>query len=236
MAVIDSVRRAGPLLGNGLATELAYDFKLLDESDVRVTATDADGVTTTLSLGNDYTLTGVGADDGGSILLTVAPPTGTTVWAVGDAPYDQKLTIFNQGPYFAEDVMRALDRAVVLSQQLREALSRALVIPVEDGVFDFGTVVEAVVALAPHADAIAALGGVIAELELLAGDLTAIINAQANADAAAASAVAAAASETSAAGDAATAAAALAALNAKITISTLAPSGGSDGDIWFRVQ
>lgn len=42
-------------------------------------------------------------------------------------------------------------------------------------------------------------------------------------------------SASSAAASAASAAASLAVINAKFTISTQAPSGGSDGDVWFRI-
>ena len=61
--------------------------------------------------------------------------------------------------------------------------------------------------------------------------------AAASATAAAASQTAAAASQTAAAGSASSAAsAATTALAAKITISTSSPSGGTDGDIWFKVS
>lgn len=61
--------------------------------------------------------------------------------------------------------------------------------------------------------------------------------AAASATAAAASQTAAAASQTAAASSASSAAsAATTALAAKITISTSSPTGGSDGDIWFKVS
>jgi len=61
--------------------------------------------------------------------------------------------------------------------------------------------------------------------------------AAASATAAAASQTAAAASQTAAASSASSAAsAATTALASKITVSTSSPTGGSDGDIWFKVS
>ena len=60
-------------------------------------------------------------------------------------------------------------------------------------------------------------------------------NALASQQAAASSASTASTAASTATSAATSASNSLAALNAKITISTSAPSGGSDGDLWFRI-
>lgn len=62
-----------------------------------------------------------------------------------------------------------------------------------------------------------------------------IVGAQGFADAAQASATAAAASASASASSASTAESFYNLLTARITISTLDPSGGNEGDIWFKV-
>lgn len=82
------------------------------------------------------------------------------------------------------------------------------------------------------AQAAAEAAQVAAEAAQAAADADAVSTA-ADAAATAADAVSTAADAVSTAADAAAAAAALAAIEAKITVSTAAPSGGSDGDIWY---
>lgn len=237
MSLTDTIRRAGPYTGDGVTTVFPYEFKLLDAGDMKVTkTTNGDpAVTTLLSLGVDYTLSGIGAPGGGSITLPSALPSGYKLTAIGDASFDQGLVLVNQGAYNAEDVMVALDRLTVLAQQLREALSRALVIPPEAGVFDFGEVVASLTALAPYAAQIGAIGAALDDILLLVDDLSAIAAAPQAAIDAIAAAAAALLSANAAAGSASSAQASLTALNAKITISTAAPSGGVEGDLWFRI-
>lgn len=227
MALIDTTRRAGPFEGNDLTTEFPFAFKLLEPEDLQVVCTDALG-TRNLELGVDYTVTGTGDDEGGAIVTTAPLPTGATIWLLGDASFDQRLMLYNQGPFFAHDVMTALDRTVVLCQQLREILDRALIIPIEYGVFDFGEVIAAIVALAPYVDALQALAPyadllpqILAALDGvddLAGLLAEAIDARDRAEAAAESAEQY-----------------WEFMLRRFTVSTELPSGGEEGDIWFRV-
>jgi hypothetical protein len=190
MTILDSLRRAGPFTGNGATTTFPCDFKIIDAGDLTVTRVfDATGVVTTLTLGGDYTLTGVGGDSA-SIVLAAPLAVGYRLVAVGSAAYTQALQLTNQGPYFAEDVMRALDRGVVLIQQLREAVSRALVLPPQDAgtIPLLGDVILDMQALAPIAGDISAVSAIVAEITAVAAQLDDILSAVTAAAEAAASA------------------------------------------------
>lgn len=131
MAINDAPRRAGPFTGNGVTTVFPFEFKVLNGADLRVTVRKEGAIAFTDLDPSAYTVAGVGADEGGSVVLDAPLPDGDTLVILGDASYDQPLTLFNQGAYFAEDVMRALDRGVVLTQQLREQVGRAVLSPVD---------------------------------------------------------------------------------------------------------
>lgn len=241
MALSDTNRRAGPFVGNGVVTTFPFAFRLLEDEDLRVTRTPLANLLAPvlLTLNIDYTIVRtpnmLDTSATGSVVLTTALATGQQLDVIGDAAYKQPLRLNNQGAYNAVDVMTALDRGVVLSQQLREVLGRAIVVPPQYNITDFGNLVQDIQRLAAVAAGIAALGAIINELIALAaiaGDLAAV--GALAAAAIAASAAATAASATAAAAAAATAAS-LAAFIAKFTVSTALPSGGAEGDIWFRI-
>lgn len=129
MALNSNPRRAGPFTGNGVTTAFSFSFKVLAEGDLRVVTRASTSQFFSGVDPADYTVSGVGDDSGGSITLATPLADQHELVILGAASYDQPLTLFNQGPYFAEDVMRALDRGVVLTQQLKEQIDRAFVLP-----------------------------------------------------------------------------------------------------------
>ena len=56
--------------GNDSTDTYSYAFKIATENDIKVSQRDTDDVETVLTLNVDYTVTGVGAANGGSIVLT----------------------------------------------------------------------------------------------------------------------------------------------------------------------
>ena len=65
--------------GNGTADTFDYEFKITDQTELLVTITDTNGVATVQALTTDYTVSGVGDNDGGSITLVAgALTTGYT--------------------------------------------------------------------------------------------------------------------------------------------------------------
>lgn len=133
MTVSTNSRRAGPYAGNGVTTNFAFTFRMFSADDLVATQADADGVETVLDNDTDYTGT-LNADQnsnpGGSITLTTALPTGETLVITSAVAAAQSTNITNAGGFYPEVIETALDRAVVLVQQLEELIGRAMTIPV----------------------------------------------------------------------------------------------------------
>ncbi len=124
--------RSGPYAGTGLTTTFAYRFRVDDKRHLRVVRIQADGAESTLELDSEYLVTGVGKDHGGTVVLTAALASGEQLVIVRDQPLTQEMDLENQGPFFAEDVERAFDHAVMRDQELAERLSRAVTVPLGD--------------------------------------------------------------------------------------------------------
>lgn len=135
MTVASEVNRSGPYTGNGVTTVFDYEFRILDETHIRVVREEA-GIETTLTLGADYTVGGVGDDGGGSITVLVAPLSSQTITNLRNMPFTQETDLENQGPFFAQTIEDALDLGVMRDQQLDERLSRAVMVPLSDPTYD----------------------------------------------------------------------------------------------------
>jgi hypothetical protein len=118
----------------GGQTTFAYDFKIEDESEIAVYLTpngsDPEYSTDKLTLTTDYTLTGVGNDAGGNIVLTAGSyPSGATagdvVTAIRAIDMDQP-DAYSVGQDHAEQLEASLDRMSMRIQRLEEELDRAI--------------------------------------------------------------------------------------------------------------
>lgn len=129
MTIPSDVNRSGPYTGDGVATAFDYKFKVYDERDVSVVVTDNVGSDSKLVLNTDYTVTGVGVDGGGQVVLSAPLTAGYQLTTLLDVSFTQEIDLENQGAYYAETVERALDLGVMRDQQLEERLNRAVTIP-----------------------------------------------------------------------------------------------------------
>lgn len=121
-----------PYAGNGVTTVFPFTFKVFDPTHLVVTETvTATGVTTTLVLNADYTVTGVGLDAGGSITRASAPPTGTTGLIRRVMPLTQTADIRNQSAFYAATHEDVFDKLTMVDQQQEEEIGRSLQIPEE---------------------------------------------------------------------------------------------------------
>jgi len=131
MTVPSTTRKAGPYTGNGVQTVFPFSFKVFSVADVTVTQTDTIGVDTTLTSGYVVTLNpDQVASPGGSITLSVAPPSGYKITATGALPYDQTLSLPGGGNFSPVAAENAFDRVVMQLQQVNEKVSRAITLPV----------------------------------------------------------------------------------------------------------
>lgn len=106
--------------GNGVTTVFPYDFRILKNTDLKVTV---DGVTKTLT--TDYTVSGVGDSGGGNVTFVAAPANNTAIVLQRNASYDRVDTDYQRGGGFDEETVdKDFDRAVMLIQQLKAILDR----------------------------------------------------------------------------------------------------------------
>jgi hypothetical protein len=209
MTISNQTARTGPYNGNGSTTVFAYDFRILDQSHVVVTLKNAANVETVQTLTTNYTVSGVGAATGGNITMVVAPASGEQLTFSRSVPQTQEADFANRGGVQPEVLEAAYDKLTQLSQDKVELLSRVPRFPVSSALTD----VELPITLTANTALIVNAAG------------TGYTNGPTS------SQISAAASSASSAASAATTA-----LAAKITVSTSSPSGGSDGDIWFKVS
>lgn len=112
--------------GNGVTTVFAVPFYFLQNADLLVILRSSAGVETTQVLGTNYSVTGAGNESGGSLTMTVAPPTGTTLTILRNAAATQETDLLPNDRLPAESLETALDKLTMLVQQLDEENDRAL--------------------------------------------------------------------------------------------------------------
>lgn len=134
MTVSSAVNRT-TVSGNGSATTFAFSFKIISSSHLVVIRSTAAGVDTTLTLGSDYSVTGVGSESGGSITYPLsgsALPAGDRLIMLRSVPLTQLTDLTNQGPFYAEVHESEFDLLCMADQQLSERLDRAVTVPPSD--------------------------------------------------------------------------------------------------------
>lgn len=117
--------------GNG-ATVFPFGFRFLDDTHLVVTRINIYGDNLPLVLGPDYTVTGAGAPDGGSVTLATQLLVGERLVVSRVVPIVQPTDLRNQGKYLAETHETVFDRLTMIAQQGESQLSRALRVPDSD--------------------------------------------------------------------------------------------------------
>lgn len=130
MTISNTIRTAGPFVGNGTTNTFPFTYKVFDRSDVLVAQTDrATGVETIKILDSDYSVT-LNSDQnnnpGGVITMFVAPPAGTLLAATSNISLVQSLDLTNQGGFYPKVINDALDRLVMNVQQLAGKIGNGL--------------------------------------------------------------------------------------------------------------
>lgn len=96
--------------GNGSSTLFAFDFLLLLATDLVVTVTDLSGVVSTKTLGADYTVSGIGNVNGGSVNFTAAPPAMHAVRIFRAVQLKRDTDYAENGDLLADTLDRDFDR------------------------------------------------------------------------------------------------------------------------------
>lgn len=129
----DVKRRSGPFQGNGQTTDFPFGFYVFSNNDVRVETSDTDSVVTTVLVKDvDYTVT-INADQnataGGTVKLAKALPAGKSLAITSNLAYTQEMQLTNFSRFPPEILNSAMDRTVILIQQLKEMAERHLTVP-----------------------------------------------------------------------------------------------------------
>lgn len=134
MTISSQIRKAGPFSGDDLTVAFPFTFKVFADSDLLVVSRDTTtGVETTLTLTTDYTVTlnsNQNANPGGTVTLTAALASGTTMVLTSEVDYLQPSQLRNQGGFYPEVITDALDRLTILAQQLKEQVDRCAKVPI----------------------------------------------------------------------------------------------------------
>jgi hypothetical protein len=135
VTISSTSRKAGPYLGNAVATQFAFAFKVFAASDLYVIRTDATPAESLLTLGTDYSVT-LNADQdvspGGSVTLTAALPSGFLLTITSALAPLQQTDLANQGGFYPKVITTALDKLTVLVQQLANDVNRSIKVPLSE--------------------------------------------------------------------------------------------------------
>lgn len=132
MTVSSENAKSGPYACNGVTVNFPYAFRILDETHVKVILTNAAGVETVLTLNTDYTVTGVGAANGGNIVVSPARASGNFITNLRNPPFTQETDLQNQGAYYAETVEDRFDLLTMQIQAVKERADRSVALPASD--------------------------------------------------------------------------------------------------------
>lgn len=136
MTITATERKDGPYSCNGVLVDFDFNFKVFTDEDITVLWTPQGGSDTTLVKTAEYTVT-LNADQdstpGGTITTVDTYATGDTITIIGSLAYEQTTELTNRGGFFPKVVEKALDRIVILIQQLKEQVDRAVTVPASVG-------------------------------------------------------------------------------------------------------
>lgn len=129
MTIASTNRKAGPYVGNGVATAFPFSFKVFSDADLYAVRADSNGAETVLVLTAEYTAS-INADQdtnpGGAITLPAPLATGYTLTITSALEYVQPTDLTNNGGFYPKVIGNALDRLTIFCQQLYEQLNRSL--------------------------------------------------------------------------------------------------------------
>jgi hypothetical protein len=117
-------------VGDGSTATYSYTFRIFVNTDLLVTKRDTLNTETTLLLNTDYTVTGAGDANGGTIVLTAGNLATDFVLSIRRArPITQETDIRNQGDFFPEVHEDSFDHSIMVDQAQQDELDRSVKVP-----------------------------------------------------------------------------------------------------------
>lgn len=140
MTISNTIRTAGPFIGNGITTAFPFTFKVFKKEEVLAVQTDTStGVASSLVLNSAYSVT-LNADQnatpGGTVTTSAPLAIGQTLVLTSDLAYLQPLDITNGGGFYPSVLNAALDRLTIFCQQLFSLARRSIKFPLSDAGMD----------------------------------------------------------------------------------------------------
>lgn len=133
---VSTINSVAEFVTNGTTNSFPFYFKFLDGRDLVVTYINPEEVSTILTMGTQYTVSGAGNDKGGSISTTTALLGPGKLIVSRDMEAYQQISLRNQGKFLAETHEDAFDKLTMLSQQGFAVIKRALSRPLGREYFD----------------------------------------------------------------------------------------------------
>jgi len=112
--------------GNGSTTAFTFSYYIIAEDDLEVFIRASNGTETLQTITTDYTVTGVQSNSGGTVTMVTAPATGETLVIRRKTSQVQDTDYVANDPFPAETHEAALDKAMLVSQELQEAVDRSI--------------------------------------------------------------------------------------------------------------
>lgn len=123
MTVAVNSGKAGPYTGDGANARFPFLFEVLSSEHLAVYK---EGVKLLSGFTVELVDEGVG---GGTVVMNAAPAAGERLAIIRDVPIEQPIDLQNGTAFYPEVLEAGYDRIVMICQQLKEAMSRALIVP-----------------------------------------------------------------------------------------------------------
>ncbi len=147
MTIQSEVSKAGPFTGNGTQTVFPFEFRVFTGTEVSVYI---DSILQ--ETGYSVALETIG----GSVTLETPLATGSTLAIIRNVAFNQLTDLESGQAFFPDTLERAYDKLTMQTQQLKEGLSRAVIVPPDDNVTAPATLLLAIAEAQANAAASAA--------------------------------------------------------------------------------
>lgn len=112
--------------GNGSTTAFTFTYYIISEDDLEVIIRSSNGTETVQTLTTHYTVAGVQNNAGGTVTMVTAPASGETLVIRRKTSQVQDTDYVANDPFPAETHEAALDKSMLISQELQEAVDRSI--------------------------------------------------------------------------------------------------------------
>jgi len=112
--------------GNGVTTDFAFPYKFLADGDLVVLLVDQNDNYTVQTIATHYTVSGAGADAGGTVTMTSPPSSTESLVIYRDTEITQEVDYITGDAFPAETHETALDKLTLVTQEIRSSVDRSL--------------------------------------------------------------------------------------------------------------